>query len=128
MKRREFITLLGGAAAAWPITARAQQTDKMPVVGFLSGASADPFRRITAAFLKGLQETGYIENENIKIEYRWAESHYDRLPALAADQLSSELVAKRLGLLRDLIPAAKVISSLVNSTDPRAECLLVPMR
>src|SRR5260370_36725380 len=82
MRRRDFITLVGGATAAWPFVAHGQP---LPVVGFLNAASAKSYTRQLAAFLKGLSETGYVVGQNVTIEYRWAEGQNDRLPAFVAD-------------------------------------------
>ncbi len=183
MNRREFITLLGGAAAAWPLASRAQQ---MPVVGFLGAPSPAPYARYVAAVHQGLKAAGYVEGQNVRFEYRWAEGHYDRLPALATElvdrhvaaivpiggapatvaakaatatvpivfnmtadplelalvaslnrpggnvtgvaMMGVELEAKRLELLRELVPSSALIAVLVNPSNAQAETTLVRER
>jgi putative ABC transport system substrate-binding protein len=94
MRRREFITLLGGgAAAAWPLAARAQQP-AMPIVGLVSGRSLEASGRFAGAFRKGLSETGYVEGQNVTVEYNWLGDRYDRLPETMAD-----LVRRRVTII-----------------------------
>ena len=179
IKRREFISLLGGAAAIWPVSARAQ-LPAMPVVGFLDPTTSDTFESRLRGFRQGLKETGYVEGENVAIVYRFAENRLDRLPELAADLVrrqvtviatlangalaakaatstipivfllaedpvsiglvaslarpggnltginffSAELVAKRLGLVRELVPTATRVAVLANPTGPNFETTL----
>src|SRR5882757_4207048 len=84
-RRREFITILGGAAVVWPLVARAQQAGRIPVIGMLGSPTAETWLPRTAAVLQGLKETGFVEGQNVSIEYRWANDRYDQLPSLAAD-------------------------------------------
>jgi ABC-type uncharacterized transport system substrate-binding protein len=85
MRRREVITLLGGAAAAWPLAASAQQAAKLPTIGFLHQGTPETNKDFIAAFHQGLRQSGYLEGQNVTLEFRWAEARYDRLPVLAAD-------------------------------------------
>jgi putative ABC transport system substrate-binding protein len=111
MRRREFIALLGGAAAEWPGAARTQQ--QIQLVGVLAAPALEPLRDEITAFRQGLKEVGYVEGENVMVEYRWAEGQYDRLPAMAND-----LIARRVAVILALAPAAAAAAKAATTTTP----------
>jgi len=112
MRRRELISLIGGAAAAWPLGVRAQQPTP-PVIGFLHSQSPDGFTEPLRAFRQGLKESGFVENETVAIEYRWAETRTDQLPALAA-----ELVRKRVAVIVAFSPPPALAAKAATTTIP----------
>ena len=120
MKRRDFIALIGGTAAAWPIMARAQRPE-IPVVAFLNGGSPDGYAPMVAAFHQGLKDTGYVEAQSVRMEYRWADGQYDRLPAMAADLVHRQvavIVTNSPGMLAAKAATTTIPIVFTTSGDP----------
>jgi putative ABC transport system substrate-binding protein len=111
MRRREFITLVGGAVTAWPLAARAQQPT--PIVGLINSRSAQDALRNVAAFRKGLDQTGYVEGQNVTVEYHWLEGQFDRLPALMADLVRRRVAVIATPAFRSAAQAAKAATSTI---------------
>jgi len=123
MRRREFVTLAAGATVAWPLTVLAQQTVKLPIIGFLGTATADEYAHFMPGFHRGLSETGYVESQNVALESRFAENHVDRLPALAADLINHRVaVIFATGGPVSLFAASAATATIpivfANGTDP----------